>query len=212
MNIKSCSLEGEAVLNFGNKMGSLNELQLSRAGEMVTAVWEQKLATLFHRFDKGGKGHVTRDDAAAQVSAFKTMGYLSSDEEHVMKQAFDDLWGIFLNESESVSLNEWLDGHKLLLKHDKIQEPPLDKALNQAAALMFKAADKERKGAISADGFAVFLACLGVDRAEDARELLNRLAAGRVEIRQEEFLQAFNEFCFQLHDGPSKWLMGPLVS
>ena len=179
---------------------------------MAQEVWEKKLATLFQRFDKGGKGCVTRDDIEAQINAFKTTGYLTENEEEEIRATFAELWNIFLNGRDSVSLNEWIEGHRLLLKEDKAEGSPLEAALKRASTLMFKAADKQRKGALTEEGYAVFLACLGVNDAEHARYIFKKLdISGKGEINEEEFSAAFYAFNFKLQDEPSKELMGPLV-
>lgn len=181
--------------------------------KMNQAAWEQKLKTLFNRFDKGGKGRVTKDDITTQANAFKTIGHLTSEEVDEMQQVFKELWSTFLNGTDSVSLDEWLDGHRVLLNPGKAVETPLEQMLQRAGTLMFRAADKERKGVISADEFAVYLACIGVGDREDAKEIFKKIdVEAKGEIKEDQFLHAFHEFNFQLQDMPSKWLMGPLVS
>ena len=179
---------------------------------MALAVWETKLATLFARFDKGGKGRVTKDDIEAQINAFKTTGYLTQTEEEEMRGTFTELWNIFLNGRESVTLDEWIEGHRILLNHEKTQTSPLEVALKRASTLMFKAADKQRKGAISEEGYATFLACLGVNDVEHARSIFKKLdSSGRGELDQEEFINAFHDFNFKRQDERCKEFMGPLI-
>ena len=179
---------------------------------MALAVWETKLATLFKRFDKGDKGRVTKDDIESQVNAFKTTGYLTQGEEKEMRGTFMELWNIFLNGRVSVAMEEWIEGHRILLSHDKAQISPLEVALKRASTVMFKAADKERKGALSEEGYTVFLACLGVNDTEYARKIFKKLdSSGKGEINEEDFSNAFHEFNFMLQDEPSKELMGPLI-
>ena len=177
---------------------------------MAQSVWEKKLATLFNRFDKGSKGNVTKNDVEAQINAFKTIGYLTKEEEDQMRQTFTELWNVFLNGNDSVTLKEWIEGHRLLLNRDKSQISPLEGLIKRAGTLMFKAADKERKGAISEEGFGVFLACLGVK--DQTKEIFKKLdISGQGEIKEDEFSHAFHEFNFQLEDATTNELLGPLV-
>ena len=181
-------------------------------GKMALAVWETKLATLFKRFDKGDKGRVTKDDIETKVNAFKTIGYLTQGEEQEMREMFKELWNIFFNGRTSVTLEEWVEGHRILLSHDKAQISPLEVALKRASTIMFKAADKQRTGKLSAEGYAVFLACLGFDDTEYAHSIFKRLdSSGKGEITEEEFSNAFHEFNFNVQDEPSKEFMGPLI-
>eukprot|EP00112_Aurelia_sp_Birch-Aquarium-sp1_P022006 Seg6064.1 transcript_id=Seg6064.1/GoldUCD/mRNA.D3Y31 product="Sarcoplasmic calcium-binding protein" protein_id=Seg6064.1/GoldUCD/D3Y31 len=176
-----------------------------------TPIWNKKLTTLFRRFDKGAKGHLTKDDIEVQIEAFKTTGYLTKEEEAEIRDTYAKLWMTFLNGNQTVTLDQWIQGHLLLVNSESSKEL-WNGPLKRAGSLMFKAADKGRKGAITEEEFAVYLTCLGVDGPKYAKEIFPKIdASGKGTLSEEEYLHAFYEFNYNKEDTSSDELMGPLV-
>eukprot|EP00794_Sanderia_malayensis_P017330 gene17330-19063_t len=176
----------------------------------IHPVWEQKLATLFHRFDKGGKGFVTKEDIKTQIEIFLTQGFLAEAGGQELTEAFEKVWSTFLNGHQQVSKEAWIAGHRCLVESNTGTNI-WEEALKRAGVLMFRAADKEGKGVITQDGFAVYLKCLGVDDECRAKEIFARLNANKDEMSEEDYLIAFHDFNYNKDDSQYKELMGPLA-
>ncbi len=87
-----------------------------------------------------------------------------------------------------------------------------DAKLKRAGSLMFRTVDRERRGVITQEEFTVYLKCLGVDDAEQAKEIFSHLDVDKKgELREEDFLKAFHEFNYEKTDTPGKELMGPMT-
>ena len=178
----------------------------------MSEIWENKLATLFHRFDKEKKGYLTKADIKTQTDAFMAMGSLTNEEQREIEKIYDRLWNTLLNGKAQVSIDDWVNGHRPLIESAEFATTIWDETLKKAGLLMFKVADKRRKGAITAEEFAGYLQCLGVDADQQAKDIFARFdVSGNGEMREDDFLRAFHDFNYNKEDTPGSELMGPLV-
>ena len=188
----------------------------ARMTSPVTQMWYQKLSTLFKRFDKAGKGHLTRDDINSQVDLFEAKGYLNSTDGSELRDLFGKLWSFFFNGSDSVDLEQWIKSHLTLIIHENcsvnVSEVNVwENMLKRTGTLMFRAADKQRRGVMSEEEFSIYLTCLGVEGDKYAKDIFKKLnVSADGKVSEDEFLQMFYDFVYSKEDAPSKELMGPL--
>ncbi|XP_065052303.1 uncharacterized protein LOC135681658 [Rhopilema esculentum] len=177
----------------------------------VPPMWKQKLGTLFKRFDKAGKGHLTRDDINSQVDLFEAKGCLNSTDGNELRDLFGKLWSFFFNGSDSVDLEQWIKSHLTLIIPGTSKVNVWDNILKRTGTLMFRAADKQGRGIMSEEEFSIYLTCLGLEGDKFGKDIFKRLnVSSDGKVSEDEFLQMFYDFVYNKEDAPSKELMGPL--
>ena len=180
--------------------------------EIPTTHWTQKITTLFHRFDKDQDGYLTEADIVTQADEFCKNGYIRQEDAAKIKEKYVDLWKLFLQGKEKADVNDFVQGHIPLIKSKEFGTMMWNEKLSNAGSLMFKVADENQTGAITAREYGVFLRCLGVQNEECAKEIFAKFDKSNNEtLTEDEFIEVFRGFVFNQEDSPSKELMGPLI-
>jgi len=184
--------------------------------QVRTSFFDQKIRTLFARFDFDGNGKIEKDDFETWTNNLAISGNLNNERKAHLHQNIISIWDAYFlpadtNHDGSVEYLELLDHMKAALRGDR-DDPVKRKAIFDTLPLIFDAIDTNSDGDIASEEFQAYFASFGLKDPKFAIEIFKEMDTNHdLALSKQEFVDAGIDFFMGLDNtSPSRFFFGPL--